>query len=701
MLICKQCNTKYDDAIAKGVCPHCGAIFDEMLYEHNAEKRISSAHETIDPRWLPQGTLLNGRYRLEKVLGTGGFGITYKAYDETTGAYKAIKEYFQTGVVNRSPKEKEVIIAAPKRREEFEYGKNRLLNEAKIVAKFQAPGIVRVDDYFEENGTSYMVMEYIDKPTLQDYLLERHKVLSPEEAVEIGIGLCESLEVIHSGGVIHRDIAPDNIFVMNSEDMRTKIVDFGSARLSKEDTDERLIVLKPGFAPPEQYEKIDIHNDKQKEWTDIYALGATLYLGLTGVIPIESSNRKTDADKGQDPLKEPKEINPNIPDWLNNAIMTAMAIDVHERFKNSSEFKAALLQKRKVISIENARRRKRIKRTTSIAVSFALALVMAALGWHRFQTRRESAVLKPAKITVWYLLNDNEATEAKDNKMNSIKEMLMASDRFADVDMEFVGYPQSEYRDELEKASRNGNIPNLFEYPGEDGAYMEGLLDTEKIIAGKSSEMLLTDNRKSVYESYNRIPTAFNVPIVYVNSSIAPDFDKDRGVSKLSDLFYLKDGNQEFSPFLIKEELVKNYEKMLPDLVEQETKLDSDNALEKFIEGTMSAVYFGDSSDYFIIQDKSSNSFKMIPLDVEEIVCTYSNEWCMHCEDKDADAAAKEILNMLVSETMQEIMYVQNPLPGIPLNRTEFAVYRDEVEKIFKEILSDDRLEKCTITSIR
>ena len=185
----------------------------------------------------------------------------------------AIKEYFQQGVVNRIPGDTDVFVAAPKRQAEFEYGKERLIEEARIVAKFQSPSIVRVDDFFEENGTSYMVMEFLDYETMEDFLIHQKRPLTEDEAVNIGVRLCEALDEIHHAGVIHRDISPDNIFV--GKDGSVKIIDFGSARLSKEDTDSRLIVLKPGYAPPEQYEKIDPENDLQQAWTDIYALGAT------------------------------------------------------------------------------------------------------------------------------------------------------------------------------------------------------------------------------------------------------------------------------------------------------------------------------------------------------------------------------------------------------------------------------------------
>ena len=392
-MICKECGFEFDDKIAAGICPKCGSISNQPTvsktsyvndygwFSHSGDS-VSKTQQLEDvdqdryedPRWLPKGTILNGRYEVHRVIGAGGFGITYKVWDSKSSVFKAVKEYFQQGVVNRIPGTTEVIISAPKRKEEFEYGRERLLNEARMVAKFQSPSIVHVDDYFEENNTSYMVMEYLESKTLEEYIIDKKSVLDPEQTVDIGVRICEALEEINKAGVIHRDIAPDNIFV--DDDGNVKIIDFGSARLSKEDIDDRLIVLKPGFAPPEQYEKIDPNNDKQQAWTDVYALGATLYLCVTGQVPSESSDRKADFDTDTDRVRYPKELNPNLPDFLNNTIMTAMAINIHERFQNASELKAALLQEKKVVPVEVARRNKRIRRTVSISTCLVAALII-------------------------------------------------------------------------------------------------------------------------------------------------------------------------------------------------------------------------------------------------------------------------------------------------------------------------------------
>ena len=179
MVRCEKCFESYDDRIAAGVCPHCGYYTGEPQ---------------ADPRYLPIGFVLHDRYVIGGVIGVGGFGITYKAWDRKYGVCKAVKEYFQQGVVNRVPGEAQVFVSSERQREEFLYGKERLINEARIVAKFQSSSIVRVEDYFEENGTSYMVMEYLHYKTLQDFVIDRKRLLDPDEAILVPGCHCHKIQ---------------------------------------------------------------------------------------------------------------------------------------------------------------------------------------------------------------------------------------------------------------------------------------------------------------------------------------------------------------------------------------------------------------------------------------------------------------------------------------------------------------------------
>lgn len=692
MVRCKHCGKEFDEEIALGICPHCGNLYEEEIAVDTPESTDDSGSEKEDPRWLPVGTLLNGRYRVQKVIGAGGFGITYKTFDEKTGTLKAVKEYYQSGVVNRIPGTAEVLIAAPKRADEFEYGRERLLREAKIVAKFQSPWIVRVDDYFEENNTSYMVMEYIEFPTLEKYMLSQRRMMTTEEAVALGVHVSEALEEIHRAGVIHRDIAPDNLFI-NPENGDVKIIDFGSSRLSVDDTDDRLIVLKRGFAPPEQYEKIDPKNDRQKSWTDVYALGATLYLCLTGVIPPESSDRKADADRGEDRLIQPSEVNPNIPEWLNNTIMTAMAVDIHERFKDTRELREALLQERKVLSIEKVRKKKRIRRTTGIAASIIVILAVAILGIRRYYSKREAAVLEAADITVWYVIDEGDTLGEKSAQMDNILNSLNQGDIFADVDINFVGIHENEYVEKVKNAAETGELPNIIECVGESGPAIGEYMDLKQIASDKKDECYFLDKYDSVYKQSDRLPTAFNIPVIYINTALATDYLEEMSFSRIEDFYDLCDGNLKFSPICIKADLKADYEDMLTDLSSEEDGLIIEDSIESFLDGIDAAIYLGDSSDYFMVRNALAGSFAMEPVAVDHVICRFTNEWCLRKESEAADAASSEILEYMLSNYAQDVLFLQTNLPGLPLEKTALDDY-PTVRRAFEEFLSEAERKK-------
>lgn len=267
---------------------------------------------------LTPRTILMNRYEIGMAIGFGGFGVIYHAWDIELGTQVAVKEYYPNGLVNRVPGQANVVVYSGSRREQFDYGKERFLAEARTMAKFsQHANIVNVYDYFEANNTAYIVMEYMDGISLKDYLKKMGGKVSPAAALEIIRPVMEALKAIHAEGVVHRDISPDNIFILKNG--QVKVLDFGAARLSVGDEEKTLsVVLKPGYAPPEQYRS----KSRQGPFTDIYALGATLYRMLTGMAPEESVDRLVD-----DQIVLPSTINPEIDKKLENIILKAMAIN--------------------------------------------------------------------------------------------------------------------------------------------------------------------------------------------------------------------------------------------------------------------------------------------------------------------------------------------------------------------------------------
>ena len=234
---------------------------------------------------IPEGERI-GSYRIEKILGQGGFGITYLAHDEKLERQVAIKEYFPEEFcqrednyeVNPRPGDGEKIYA---------WGLERFLGEGKTLAKFKHPNIVRVIDYLEQNKTAYIVMEYEHGNDLQNKL-RRKRTLTPDELLKLYVPLLDGLAQVHQAGFIHRDIKPANIFIR--EDGSPVLIDFGSSRQGIASRTRALTTLvSPGYAPFEQYNSDSV--GKQGPWTDIYALGASMYRTLFGRSPPDALSR--------------------------------------------------------------------------------------------------------------------------------------------------------------------------------------------------------------------------------------------------------------------------------------------------------------------------------------------------------------------------------------------------------------------------
>ena len=267
------------------VCPVCG--FDE------AKQQPYLA--------LPLGTIVNGRYLIGKVLGIGGFGITYLGFDLTLEIKVAIKEYMPSAMATRNTDRYTVVLTSHQEKD-YQSGMERFLEEARILAKLQnTPNIVSVQNYFRENNTAYFVMEYVDGTSLKAYLAAHGEKISCEEALKILLPVMNALVSVHSMQLLHRDISPDNIYLTADGDSR--LLDFGAARFAAGDGKSVSVILKHGYAPEEQYSS----HGNQGPWTDVYAMGATLYRCITGVLPPDSIERIHN-----DTIKRPSELGISI-----------------------------------------------------------------------------------------------------------------------------------------------------------------------------------------------------------------------------------------------------------------------------------------------------------------------------------------------------------------------------------------------------
>ena len=306
MTYCPYCMNEIPEEGA--VCPSCGK--DTKEYK-------APSHT------LSRGAMLNHRYLIGGVLGEGGFGITYIGLDTLLQVRVAVKEFYPAGMVNRNNSVSNDVqsISAESARELFSKSREHFLHEARTLAKFtNEPGIVAVRDFFEENHTVYIVMEYLDGITLKSYL-RQVGTISCYNALCLLMPVFRSLKKIHEKNLIHRDISPDNIMLVGEQ---VKLLDFGAAR---EFADEKSlsVMLKHGYAPMEQYRR----HGQQGAWTDVYAICATVYKCITGVIPPDAPDRIY-----EDSLKMPSELGFEASPEFEKVLRRGLAVKAEDRIRS-------------------------------------------------------------------------------------------------------------------------------------------------------------------------------------------------------------------------------------------------------------------------------------------------------------------------------------------------------------------------------
>ena len=309
--LCENCFSEINNE----PCPHCGFL--------------KSAYRP-DPIALAQGSVLNQRYMIGGVIGKGGFGITYLAYDLKLDARVAVKEYYPMGIALRNPGTTTVTVSSRETEKSFRTGAEKFYNEAKMVAKFNGnPNIVSVHDFFYENDTVYFIMGYLQGQTLKSYI--KTKKITEGQAVNIFDQISNALLAPHGMNILHRDISPDNI--MLCDDKTIRLLDFGAARqVVAEQSQSLSVILKQGFAPLEQYQQ----KGNQGPWTDIYALGATIYTALTGEMLTDPMSRlEDDSDYAGNKFY----ISENL--W--NIIYKCTRLKIQDRYQNIEELRADLM----------------------------------------------------------------------------------------------------------------------------------------------------------------------------------------------------------------------------------------------------------------------------------------------------------------------------------------------------------------------
>lgn len=308
------------------ICPHCG-------YEQESLPK--------EPYYLLPGTILHGRYLVGKALGSGGFGITYIGMDLVLNQKVAIKEYLPSDFATRMPGALTVSVFSGESAQQFAMGLEKFLDEARRLAELDSiPGVVKIKEFFADNQTAYIVMEFLEGQTLKSILQEKGK-LSYNEAAMIILPVLNTLEEVHTATwdeekkscIIHRDVSPDNIFV--TTDGIVKLLDFGAARYASIYHSKSLsVILKPGYAPEEQYRS----RGNQGPWSDVYGAATTFYKMLTGITPEDAMERLS-----YDEVKDPRKLGVKMTENQENALMNALNVKAEDRTQTAGAFAEELL----------------------------------------------------------------------------------------------------------------------------------------------------------------------------------------------------------------------------------------------------------------------------------------------------------------------------------------------------------------------
>lgn len=325
---------------------------------------------------LRPGVILDERYRVDRVLGEGGFGITYAAENMRIGLKVAIKELFwRNHSIRNVAVSSEVMLSEAQDATVFQKQKERFMREARILRDFsRLSGVVHVIDYFEANGTAYIVMERVEGETLSA-VLSREKTMDAESVFRQMLPLIESLDKIHQTGIIHRDISPDNIMVQ--PDGSLTLIDFGAAREMVQDHEKTYTTIsKASYSPGEQYDK----NGKQGPWTDVYSLCATLYHCIVGAAPVGAVQRMF-----LDELKPPSQMGRAVDPKFEQILMKGLQMDLSRRYQSMQELARAI---RDALPEEKPATSRGIK-PFFIGLVLGLVCLMAVLGilfWRQSHT---------------------------------------------------------------------------------------------------------------------------------------------------------------------------------------------------------------------------------------------------------------------------------------------------------------------------
>lgn len=638
---CMNCMKEYEEGQAK--CPRCGYV------RGTRPREIYHLYPEME---------LADRYIIGTVVGFGGFGVLYRAWDRKLEHMVAIKEYYPAGMVTRIPGQKEVILYTGKKHDEYKNGLTRFLDEARNTARFSSnPNIVNVFDFFEENGTAYMVMEFLEGVSLKEYISRAGGRLPWQQAVEIGLRIIDALKDVHGAKILHRDLSPDNVFMC--DDGKIKLLDFGAARFTGLDDEKtRTIVLKMGFAPPEQYRS----KSQQGPYTDIYALGATLYRALTGQTPDESVNRQDSINHNEgDTLKPMSQFVEGIPDYLDNAVLRAMALEPTLRFQNVQQMADALQNKKSYADLAREIRRRKRRRAVGIAASLVILAAGAAAGLLYSRQQKLIRDLDQVELSVWMPVKDGmDSSQTEQLFLDMSAEFL---EHYPGVQLDITCISRENYRDRLEEAAGTEEFPALFESTGLEDELGGRMASLEQEVyerleqdgaAAPVAGVLDRESREVL--NPNQVPLGFKASVLYVNT----------------------------------------------ELEKSGAEFEADNSGQDFLEAG-SRAWVSDTGEFTQVQAHIAGRYAVRPLESGEVPAGYTDVWSVDSEAGTVErAAAGRLLYFLLRQPAQDILHLRHDT-ALPVNEQVYRIYLEvnrELEFVDGqlgelEFMSDQGAEKA------
>lgn len=526
------------------------------------------------------------------------------------------KNFFQLQMVTRSKGEKQVAVFSSKRESEYKRHLDRFWQEAKIMSMFtDSVNCINTYDIFEENGTAYIVMEYISAPDLKTYLRNRNwKPLQEPDAVNIISQVLSGLEEIHSKGVYHLDIAPDNMFILHTdESVQVKLIiyDFGAARRDK-DAKKKLqdddIIVKPGFAPPEQYK----NNGRIGPWTDIYAVGANLYYLLTGVLPLEATDREQ-----KDTMEKPAQLALVSP-AVNNAVLRAMALNPELRYRNAKEFLADLKKEKVRSDEEELLHRKKARNRFMAVFSTVLAAAVAVVMYFGIT---KGKILED-NITVWVVSDTN--IEMEQERYEAVVDLFQ--EFYPQIDVDVVAMTSADLDEKFLSADKNER-PDLLETTYATDNVLEKCVSLSDLLAESKKEFVTGLSTELAEWNKKSVPLGLYVTVLYKQSGVE--------LERLSEV-----SSAEF-------------------LSNAAGYLESDTTIYTMVQNSIAGRY----------EIKESSS---------KIVCL-ADVFSIYAKSINKSKAAKAFLEYLMTEAAQETLHLTYDSGYLPVSEAAFELYVRDV----------------------